>query len=324
MSKHLRLNWIGFTSSALFIAAILYVLGRKQGLDALIDVWGRIDGTSFWVAIMLMLVVQSVSAYRVKIIANAENLSALGYPSLVRIQLISQFVAYGAPISALSDLAKAAMIKIRFSLPLGQSIRLILYERICGALGAVAIGFLATCAQLSVTTPRTIVDIQFTVWIAALVVGSLIPIIGRIHMASGVGLLNRASGAIVPLDRMLHRPSVVSELLFISLLQLVGFALVFVVLANGLHIPVSRLHIVLFMPFIFLVSSLPIFYQGWGGREAIVILTIGGMGTVTTAQAIALSIAVGVVVALSSTPGAILWIMRPSMRRSIRLEVGQS
>ena len=76
MLKNLRLNWIGFTSSALFIAAILYVLGRKQGLDALIDVWGRIDPTSLWVAIILMLVVQGVSAYRVKIIANAENLSA--------------------------------------------------------------------------------------------------------------------------------------------------------------------------------------------------------------------------------------------------------
>lgn len=324
MFKNLRLNWIGFASSALFIAAILYVLGRKQGLDALIDVWGRVDPTSFWVAIMLMLMVQGVSAYRVKIIANAENLSAVGYPSLFRIQLISQFVAYGAPISALSDLAKAAIIKLRFSLPLGQSIRLILYERICGALGAVVIGFLATLAQLSVTTPRSIVDIQFMVWIAGLLVGSLIPIIGRLHIASGVGLLNRASGAIVPLDRMLRRPLIVSELIFISLLQLLGFALIFVVLADGLHIPASHLHIVLFMPFIFLVSSLPIFYQGWGGREAVVILTIGGMGTVTTAQAIALSIAFGVVVALSSIPGAILWIMRPSMRRSIRLEVGQS
>jgi hypothetical protein len=79
---------------------------------------------------------------------------------------------------------------------------------------------------------------------------------------------------------------------------------------------------VLFKPFIFLVSSLPIFYQGWGGREAVVILTIGGMSTVTTAQAIALSIAIGVVVALSSIPGAVFSMTRPSMRKSVRLEVG--
>ena len=96
-----------------------------------------------------MLVVQAVSAYRVKIITAAEALHSIGYQSLFRIQLISQFIAYGAPISALSDLAKAAMIKLRFDLPLGQSVRIVLYERICGALGAVVIGLLATSGQLA-------------------------------------------------------------------------------------------------------------------------------------------------------------------------------
>jgi hypothetical protein len=78
------------------------------------------------------------------------------------------------------------------------------------------------------------------------------------------------------------------------------------------------------MPFIFIISSLPIFYQGWGGREAIVMVTIGGLGTVSIAQSIALSVAFGVVVFLSSIPGAVFWIMRPSMRKSVRLEVEQT
>ena len=52
-----------------------------------------------------------------------------------------------------------------------------------------------------------------------------------------------------------------------------------------------------------------------------IILTIGGMGSVSSAQSIALSVAFGVVVALSSIPGALFWIMRPSMRKSVRLEV---
>ena len=115
-----------------------------------------------------------------------------------------------------------------------------------------------------------------------------------------------------------------SQLLLVSLLQLLGFATIFMILAQGMHIPASRLHIVLFMPFIFLISSLPIFYQGWGGREAVIILTIGGIGNVSSAQSMALSVAFGVVVALSSIPGALFWIMRPSMRKSMRLEVGQT
>ena len=46
-------------------------------------------------------------------------------------------------------LAKAAMVKLRFNLPMGQSIRIVLYERICGAIGAVVVGLIATLCHSS-------------------------------------------------------------------------------------------------------------------------------------------------------------------------------
>ena len=69
------------------------------------------------------------------------------------------------------------------------------------------------------------------------------------------------------------------------------------------------------MPLIFLVASLPIFYMGWGGREAIVIVTLGSVAHLPTSESLALSAAYGVVVFLASLPGAALWLMRPSMRK---------
>ena len=324
MWKLLRLNWIAFASSLFLLAAILYVLGRKGGLDALFSVWDRTNTVAFFVAILLMFAVQSTNAWRVKIIATADGLPSIGYLSLFRIQLISQFIAYGSPISALSDVAKAAMIKLRFNLPVGQSIRIVIYERICGALGAVVVGLIATFCQLVVPTPTTLIDVQFLVWLAGLIGGGVVLACGGLHISSRIGLFDRAARAITSLGNMLRRPLVASELLLVSFAQLVGFSLVFIVLALGMHLPTSSLHIVLFMPFIFIISSLPIFYQGWGGREAIVMVTIGGLGTVSNAQSIALSVAFGVVVFLSSIPGAVFWIMRPSMRKSVRLEVEQT
>jgi uncharacterized membrane protein YbhN (UPF0104 family) len=324
MFNPLRLRWLAFGSSVLLFAVIVYVLARKQGLNALIDVWRRTDAVPFCIALLVMLLVQGVSAYRVKIITAAETLYTIGYRSLLRIQLVSQFIAFGAPIAALSDLAKAAMIKLRFDLPLGQSIRIVLYERICGALGAVAIGLLATIAQLAIATPRRLVEIQFAVWALGLAVGAAILVIGGLNLATGIGLLDRAARALTALVAILRHPTVTGWLLLVSLLQLLGFAAIFLILAQGMHIPVSWSHVVLFTPFIFLISSLPIFYQGWGGREAVIILTIGRMGNVTSAQSLALSVAFGVVVALSSLPGALFWMMRPSMRKSVRLEVGHS
>jgi glycosyltransferase 2 family protein len=324
MWKFLRLNWIAFASSLFLFAAILFLLSRKEGLNAVVAAWNGTDSLAFCLAVVLMLGVQVISACRVKIIAAAEALHAIGYLSLLRIQLVAQFIAYGAPIAALSDVAKAAMLKLRFNLPIGQSIRIILYERICGALGAVVIGLIATVCQLVVPTPATLVHAQLLVFGAGLLGGSVILAIGGLHIKSGVELFDRAARTVILVGNMLRRAMVASQLLLVSFAQLVGFALVFMVLARGMHLPISQVHILLFMPFIFLISSLPIFYQGWGGREAIVILTIGGMGTVSSAQSIALSVAFGVVVFISSLPGAVFWMMRPSMRKFVQVEVEQT
>jgi uncharacterized membrane protein YbhN (UPF0104 family) len=321
MFKNLRWQWLAFASSVVVFTAILYFLSRKQGLDAPIDVLRRTDTIPFCIAVVLMFLVQGISAYRVKIITAAEALHSIGYQSLFRIQLISQFIAYGAPISALSDLAKAAMLKLRFGLPVGQSIRIVLYERICGALGAVAVGVLATIGQLAISTPRPLMEIQFAVWAIGLLIGATILAIGGLNLTSGIGLIDRAAGAVTSLAAILRHPTAASQLFLISFLQLLGFATIFWILAQGMHIPASCLHVLLFTPFIFLISSLPIFYQGWGGREAVIILTIGGTGNVSSAQSVALSVSFGVVVALSSIPGALLWIVRPSMRKAVLLEV---
>ena len=319
MRKSLRLNWIAFAGSILLFAAILYFLSRKQGLDAFVDVLRRTGGAFFCAAVLLMLLIQGIGAYRVKIIMGAEALPSTSYRSLVRIQLISQFIAYGAPISALSDLAKAAMIKLRFDLPLGQSVRIVLYERICGALGAIVIGLLTTIWQLTIDTPRFLVDVQFVVWVLGLMFGATILVIGELNLTSRNNVLDRIARATSGLAAILRHRTMGPKLLLVSLLQLLGFSAIFLILAQGMHIPVSRLHVVLFMPFIFLISSLPIFYQGWGGREAVIMLTIGRIGGLSDAQSIALSVAFGIVVAVSSLPGALFWLMRPSMRKSVRL-----
>lgn len=271
-----------------------------------------------------MLTVQGVSAWRVKIITAAEGIGGVDYRPLFRIQLVSQFISYGAPIAAMSDVAKAAMLKLRFNLLIGQSIRIILYERVCGALGAVIIGLIATTCQFAIPTPATLIEIQFLVWAAGLVGGIVILAIGGLHIRSGIGLFDRAARTFIVLGNMLRRTAVTGQLLLVSFGQLIGFALVFIALARGMHLPISDTRIVLFMPFIFLISSLPVFYQGWGGREAVVILTIGGLGTVSTAQAVALSVAFGVVVFISSIPGAMFWLMRPSMRKFVHMEVEQT
>ena len=113
MPKTFPTNWVALASSLLFLGAILFVVTREQSFDALVDVWNRTEPDPFALAVLAMIALQSTAAWRLETIMGAEKLDEVHFWPLMRIQLVSQFVANAAPISALSDLAKAAMIKLR-------------------------------------------------------------------------------------------------------------------------------------------------------------------------------------------------------------------
>jgi len=318
--KGSRSRWIAFGSSLLLLAAIIFILKREQGLATLVDIWQRTDRSAFSLGVAIMLGLHIVAAWRIKIIMNAEEAKA-GLLSLFRIQLISQFVAHGAPISALADLARAAMLKLRFDLAVGQSVRIVFYERICGALGTVICGIFALIVQLFAPVSHSLLVAQTLLWTAGLFGMGVLIAISRLHIRTGIELLDRVARAVLGIGHLLVRPRIAFSLTLVSVLQVLGLSFLFIVLAAGMHISASLLQIILFMPLIFFVSSLPIFYLGWGAREAVVIATIGQSGGISTAEAVAISVAYGVIVFVSSLPGAAFWLMRPSMRKAVQVEV---
>lgn len=324
MPKSIRSNWIALASSLLLLAAILYLVSREHSFDALLALWERIEPVPLALATIVMIALQATGAWRLKAIMSADGLRHVGFWPLFRIQLVSQFAANAAPISALADVAKAAMVKLRFALGTGQSIRLVLYERICGAMATIVIGVFCLLAQLAVPTPTDLVNAQAILWGSGCAGIAVLIALGGFHLNTRFEFLNRMVRAVTALGHMLRSPLLTAQLLLATAVLLVGYSVIFIVLAHAMKIQVSVPHVLLFTPLIFFVSSLPLFYQGWGGREAIVIATIGNTGQVTSAEAIALSVAFGIVAFLASLPGAIFWLMRPSMRKAIRSEVEQA
>jgi len=61
-----------------------------------------------------------------------------------------------------------------------------------------------------------------------------------------------------------------------------------------MHLTLPARQVILFMPFISFIASLPIFYLGWGAREAAVILTVGASAPLSPPESVALSVAFGV------------------------------
>jgi hypothetical protein len=282
-----------------------------------VQIWRRSDKGAIWLAVAAMMAAHVAGSSRLKVIMTATGIAGVGLASMFRIQLVSQFAAHGAPISALGDLARAAMLKLRFGVTIGRAVRIVFYERVFGALGAVAIGLGAVAVELCLPPPHPLIGAQLALWGAGLGGTALVLLLHGLHVNTRFEPLNHAVRAVAMLGEMLAKPPVTARLLLIALLQMISMAFVFIALAAGMHIAISPIQAVVFMPLIFFVSSLPIFYLGWGAREAIVIATLGSAASVSTVEAVALSVGFGVIVFLSSLPGALLWLLRPSMRKAI-------
>ena len=131
---------------------------------------------------------------------------------------------------------------------------------------------------------------------------------------------DKAIRGMLALSSLLLEPRFSIILLISATAQLGFMALAFVVLANSMHLVIAVIaepQILLFMPFISLVSSPPIFYVGWGAREAATVLTFCSMSSISPPEAVALSLAFGVCFLIASLPGAFFWLLRPSMRKAV-------
>jgi uncharacterized membrane protein YbhN (UPF0104 family) len=88
-------------------------------------------------------------------------------------------------------------------------------------------------------------------------------------------------------------------------------------LANQLGADISMLDVLLVVPTIILIASLPISIGGWGVREAALAVGFSALGQ-PTSVAVATSLIIGFANLLSSLPGAAAWNWLPPVERGSR------
>ncbi|WP_375413845.1 YbhN family protein [uncultured Bradyrhizobium sp.] len=306
---------IGLLSSLLLLG-LIFVLLRAKNADSLLEAWRRLGFLSLFIAVTCVLGTTLAGAWRLQAIMAISNNAKSSLASLLRLQLVSQFVAHGAPISALADVAKVAILSLRFNLSPGASLRVVVYERVLGAIAIICLGSVAFGFQFLVSVPLHVLKVEALVWATGILGIMVLLGLSRFKIVTGIGLLDKAIRGIFTVGHLLFRPRLSVTLLISSAVQLLLMATAFLVLAESMHLVVSPLQLILFMPFVFFVASLPIFYLGWGGREAAVVLTLGSVSSMTSSEAVALSVAFGVCVLLAALPGGVFWLMRPSMRKA--------
>jgi hypothetical protein len=314
----LRRHLPAIISLLLLGVAVLYLLVRNDQLLAVVATWRRIDAPDLVGAIGLVILGQLVVAWRCRVILEGDGLrEPQMFWSLGRIQMVTLFAAHGAIIPGFADVAKAAMLKLRFDVSAARSVKLVVYERICTAVGLIILGLLAAPPLFLLQVPSLLVILPLLLWLAGFVMLTIIFVLANRRISTGHAKIDWIVSSFLQVGQLYHRRRSFIELFFSAFAQLLLVATTFLLLSHAMAIPIEPIFIFLFMPFIFFVASLPVFYLGWGGREAVVIMTLGAVAHLATSEALALSAAYGVAVFLASPLGALLWLMRPSMCRAV-------
>ncbi len=308
--------------TALILGILIAIVIRRFDAAGIVHLWLTADPGWLAVAGGMMLIITVVSAARV------QHIIATSFPgvdptlaSLIRVQFISQFIAHGMPVGGLADLARIAVIKLRYNMTVGGATQVVLCERVLGMLGMIATGILASVAQIGMDVHGQVVMVQIVVWCSG--VAGLIVLVAMSDLKIKIPWRFVATLARVlqHLGSLMKFPSFVVVQFCLAVLYSLSFSGVLWALAVAMNIPIHPLLLITFAPIILLISSLPIFFLGWGGREAIIVATLGVIGGIGEQQALSLSIAYGAVVMICALPGGVLWLMRPGLRKAIRAEV---
>ncbi len=302
MTRRLLLIFKMFMSIALLAAMVAYI-----DVDDLIAALSTIPFWALIAAVACSLASVMVTSYRWQAV-----LGMMGFWSsqqrLMRLTLIGFFFNQALPSTIGGDAVRILMAR-QDGLSTEIAFRSILVDRL-----------LALCVVLAMCLggfPWLIAQVGFDGRAAAIlaVVGGTCLVIALIVSLNY--LPEPRGGKLLSMVRAFAddiRGSVAGWDLFprlwgTSLLSQFFACLTVWVLAIGIGLDVDLLQILAVTPTIFLLLMIPISVGGWGLREGLMVVGLGILG-VPAADALALSLLLGMVHILASLPGGLLWLTR--------------
>jgi glycosyltransferase 2 family protein len=196
-----------------------------------------------------------------------------------------------------------------------QSFAATFLDRDSGMLGMMIIACIGTFI-LPVTLSR--IPVTLIVWASfgAFVVANIVifmpslhrlftNLMHRIHLSATASRVDAISNAF---QIMAKHPRVLLHSLMISLINQLLVCVITWVAAEGLHIHISFLFYVVFVPVVTLITMIPISLSGMGLREYAFVALFSAIG-VPPATCLALALLTSVMILLSAVPGGIVYLL---------------
>lgn len=225
--------------------------------------------------------------------------------SLLRLNLLTSFLSIVFPVSGAADVARAGFLWALHGIGKVRSVESVLHDRFLALFVLVALGLISMPFQLRLDVGQEFWLIELFV-LAGIMAGFLAAFGLRRALVARWRILESLANSI---DRFMALVGSARELLIqlaLGLVYAVCFSGAILALGSGMGLSLSVPLVLSLSPTLLVVQNLPFTYSGWGGREAVVVTTLATDG-VLPSDALALSIMLGLTIALSSLPGALVY-----------------
>ncbi|MBE0621683.1 MAG: flippase-like domain-containing protein [Burkholderiales bacterium] len=252
----------------------------------------------------LMALLPLLSAMRWSLLIRLAS-GHVGFTNAYRVVMIGNFVGQLLPVIGAD--AMRVWYAHRLGVSLGPAINSVVLDRV------VALGGMLLLVLISLPWLWAIVPAWFFGWIAGLLLATLAGGLMLPALANSLPQswerwrLVRAGKKlmIASNDLLSHKPSLV-YVLGLSLVTHLSIAVLVFGIARMAGVPVELGECFLLIPLVMLVAAIPVSVAGWGVREGAMVIAFGFIN-VSPGDALLVSVLFGLVVVISSFPGAVFW-----------------
>ncbi len=307
-------RWAAWAKGAVSVG-LLWLLFIYYDIGAALDRLATIDIFYLTLAVIGGFLAFAITAWRWWFILRAQGFE-VGLGTATGLTWIGLFFNQTLPSNMGGDVVRVWRLS-RSGVPMASVISSVLVDRVA-ALFALALIVLA-----GLPVVREVADDAVLAVLSGSVGLVLIGLAVLFRLDRLAGLLRRvAPGALIAsLEKLsadsralLLPPGIGGPIVGISLFNHFVTVLLILMLARGLGIEAGLGDFMVLVPPIILATMLPMSFAGWGVREGASVALLASIGVAPPA-ALALSVAYGLVLLLSSLPGGIIWLVTGNRRK---------
>ena len=265
----------------------------------------------------LMALLSLLSAMRWSLLIRLGN-GNVGFTNAYRLVMIGNFVGQLLPVIGAD--ATRVWYAHRLGVSLGPAINSVVLDRV------VALGGMLLLVLLSLPWLWLIVPTWFFLWIAGLIFaglagGLMLPVLVNSLPQSWERwrVVRAGKKLMVASNKLLNHKLALVYVLGLSLVIHLSIAVFVFGIARLAGVQVGVGECILLIPLVMLVAAIPVSVAGWGVREGAMVIAFGFLN-VPPGDALLVSVLFGLVVAISSFPGAVFWMTMGPQLGNVRVQ----